>query len=300
MNTHLPKGTPFMPEELSLNSVDLASAWANLQAAGCSGYLRFDTAPQRRAYLFLQNGKPLRAFELRAGEARLNTPERLIELAGDGARTCSYLLSPRLAETLALGFAFHELHPGRKISQKELKGVLDELESGKQSGFVRFSVPGGEDVTVAFQSGEPVNESFVSSYGEVVCGREAITALFDGVHAQGAALHIYAESAAELASRVQQGEENLARTRFVTPKGASGFFASKDTAKVEGEFLRDWGLQPKGTVTLQVEDADGKLLGTVKAQGTPGKGEQMEVPAKILASWGVSESDRLAVFPARA
>jgi hypothetical protein len=292
----LPKGNRVMPEGLKLSSADLTNAAIHLSADKFSGYLQFELPEGKEGVIFFSQGSQVRALERQGTSVRLARPERLINKVGPGGGASrSYLLSPPLASALAFSFGFEPMHDGA-VPKREFKPILDQLEQDGSCGFVRFSLPDRQAVLV-LDSGELINDTFVDNYGEVVCGREQITALLDSVHAEGARIGIYAAKRSELDRRARKLHADLERTVQLTPKPISGLFASKDTLKLDFEFVRTWGLPPKATFQLVVEDLEGRRLGVHKCQGAAGKSQQLDVPAKILASWGVGEGQQVAAYP---
>lgn len=292
----LPKGNRVMPEGLKLNAADLTSAAINLSADKFSGYLQFQLPGGKEGTVFFCQGTQVRAVERLGAEVRLVRPERLLNKVGaSGTPTRSYLLSPALATTLALSFGYQSLQD-RVVARREFKPILDQLEAEQQCGFIRFVQPDRKAVLV-LDGGEMINDTFVDSYGEVVCGRDQITALLDAVHAEGASVSIYAAKRADLERQARKLHADLERTIQLTPKPFSGIFASKDTMKLDFDFVRTWGLPAKTTFHLVVEDLEGRQLGIIKCQGASGKSQQLDVPAKILQSWGLPEGQQVAAYP---
>lgn len=293
----LPKGNRVMPENLALSAGDLSNAVQNLIQDSFTGYLRFELPASRQAWMFFANGKVLRSFEHGNGATRAYKPERLIgKVAGGSARAASYLLSPRLATPLALSFGFQPLHTDKTVGKKEFKPLLDEFEGAKRSGFIRFRLANRE-AAVVLDAGEIVSDSFIDNYGDIVCGREAITALLDQVHSEGATVSVFGETRADLDRQAHKLDADLERMIQLTPKSVSGLFAAKDVLKLDFDFLRNWGLPPKTIFFLVVEDLDGRELGIIKTQGAAGKSQILEVPAKILQGWNLAEGQPVQVYP---
>ena len=286
-----------MPEELPLTVADLGNTVQNLSADQFTGYLRFELPSSRQGRIFFANGKVLRSFEYWQGGVRLYKPERLIgKVAGASARAATYLLSPRLVSALALSFGFEPVHPEKVVAKKEFKPLLDEFEQAKRSGFIRFRTQNTE-ATLVLDDGEIIHDAYVDRYGDIVCGREAITALLDDVHANGATVAMFGQSRSDLDRQARKLDADLERMVQLIPKPVSGLFAAKDVLKLDFEFLRNWGLPPKTTFFLVVEDLDGKELAVMKTQGAAGKSQLLEVPAKILQTWNLAEGQAVQVYP---
>jgi hypothetical protein len=289
-----------MPEGVLLTGSDLRTMVDNLCADGFSGYVKFELAPGKQAYVFVSNGDQVRAFEVTGPkvDVKVNKPDRLINMAGSGSRVAasSFILSSRLANILGHSFAFKPLYRDYQVRKKELKKVLDNLEHDSQSGFLQFDLPEGRAVVV-LDRGEPVHDQFISQYGEVLCGKEVITNLFGYVHSQGATVHVFAEKAPELEARSRQINEDLEKMLQLTVKPVGGMFASKDTLKLDLEWARGWGYNGKNIFPIAIEDAEGRSLGTFKAQGASKKNLLLEIPQKMATELGLQDGQEVTVYP---
>jgi hypothetical protein len=258
-------------------------------------------AAAKQAYVFVANGDQVRAFEVNEarGDFKVAKPDRLINMAGNSGKVkaCSYILSSRLAAILGQCFAFKPLYRDYQVRKKELKKVLDNMTHDSHSGFLQFEVNNNRAVVV-LERGEPIHDQFISQYGEVLCGREVITNLFDYVYSQGALVHVFAEKHNELEARNRRVDEDLDRQISLTVKSAGGglFGGGKDVIKLDLEYAKSWGFN-KTPFQLAVEDADGRVLGNFKAQGAAKKSVTIEIPAKLLSEMGLSDGQEVTVYP---
>jgi len=285
-----------MPEGLLLTSSDLANVVANLKAENFNGYLTWQLAPQQSAYVFFCNGEILSSFRYSGQEDfKVWKADKLVERAGSqGTPAHSYVLSPRMAKILSYSFGFRPIYQQHTLPPKSLKKVVDEVESEKLTGIAAFESQGQTSV-VAWERGEILNETFVTGYGQFLCGRDQVTQCFNRANAEGATLSVFAEKTEIVEKQMRRFQRDLDRLTPLTPKSVSGFFASKDTLKLDADIVKKWGVS--GAFQLLVEDEDGRLLGAFKAQGANGKDNQIEVPLKILQSWGIESSSQVEVYP---
>lgn len=277
----LPKGTAFMPEGLQLSPSDLELMLHNLMEDRFSGYLRLELPGPNQGFVFLARGQLLRAFEWSPDLVKLFTPERLFAKAGQGAATSSYVLNAEMAETLAASFA---LESAPAANWKET------LQTGRRTGFVEFEQP--FPGAILYHKGEPVQESLSARYGDIVCGREALSKLLN----EGRPTQVLAGDPAQLEEKFRKAHKDLDAARPAKLKSVSGFFATKDALKVEAELANGWGVGSRG-FTLIVEAADGEWLGTFKAVTGCKKPGVVEIPLKVLQEWGASEDQDVMVYP---
>lgn len=290
-----------MPEGVLLTGSDLRTMVDNLCADGFSGYVKFELSQGKHAYVFVANGDQVRAFEMveSRGDVKVAKPERLMNMAGSGGgkvSAWSYILSSRLASVLGQSFAFKPLYRDYQVKRKELKKVLDNMTHDNHSGFLQFDLADGRAVVV-LDKGEPVHDQFISQYGEVLCGRDVITNLFDYVYAQGAVVHVFAEKQNELEARNRRANDDLDKMIQLSVKPVGGMFASKDTVNIDLEYARGWGYNGKNVFQVAVEDVDGRLLGVYKAKGVSKKNLTIEIPQKIVTDLGLIESQEVTVYP---
>ena len=277
----LPKGTAFMPEGLVVSATDLQNMLENLQQDHFSGYLRVDFSAAKKGFIFLSRGQLLRAFEWTPESTKLYTPERLLAKAGDGAATCSYVLTSEMAETLATSFGLESI---------PANNWRETIQQGRQTGFVEFTQPFAG--AILYKKGEPVQESLTGSYGEVICGRDGLSQLLK----EGKPNLVFAGDPTELEEKLRKAHKDLDSMREVKLKSVSGFFATKDALKVEAELVSAWGVNPKG-FSMVVETLDGKRLGSFKTITGCKKPGVVEIPVKVLQEWGASEDQDVMVYP---
>lgn len=288
----LPQGNPLMPPGVVLAPADLKTIRGNFQSQSFSGYLTWGTRPGRRAYAFWANGEYLRSFEDRNQELRVLPWEELILQSSDSA--ASYYLPAAMARVLSTTFAMER--DKRSLKPGEARALVSSLEKDKSHALARLRYA-GQDLAVIWEAGQAVQVRLTARVGQVVSSRAALQQLWDELESQGGELDCYFGPSANLEARVARLEREQQQRTAVVPKGVSGFFASKDTAKFDADILKAWNLGQKTSPTLIVEDLEGRQLGTVKSATAAGKGEVLEVPAKILASWELGGSDKVVIRP---
>jgi len=278
---NLPKGAPFMPEGLMLSASDLQTTLDNLMQDHFCGYLLVSLPQGGKGFVFLSKGEMLRAFEWSSSGAKLFTPERLFAKAGDGAATSSYVLTAEMAETLALSFGLESASPN---------GWREAVQQGRQTGFVEFTQP--FPGSILYHKGEPIHESMIARYGDVVCGREGLAKLLK----EGKPSKVFVADYSQLEEKTRKAHKDLNHTRSVKLKSVSGFFATKDALKVEPELIAAWGASPKG-FNMIVETSEGTRIGCLKTVAGPKKPGVLEIPLKIMQEWGAIEDQEVLVYP---
>lgn len=284
-----------MEEGVHLSPSDLRKISRNLKEEKFSGYLHWQLEGSQ-AFVFFQQGEPLPSFRLsQEGNFQVWTLEKLIEFSGGSSRAASsWVLPAQISKVLAHSFGFQPLYQQHRLEPKRLKDVVGEIESQKLSGFATFQ-NGQARTTMIWDRGELYHESFVERYGEILCNRDLITECFNQVNSEGATLDVFAEKFEILEKQARRHHKDLSRRTALAPKAASGFFASKDTLKIDSDIAKQWGLS--GTFQLLVEDVQGRSFGAFKTQTASGKGQQLEVPKKILETWSLGASDQVEVYP---
>ena len=272
----------FMPERLPLSAADLSEMLPSLRGDSFSGYIQLELPNSQTGYLFLSGGRELRCFVRDAtGEATFYTSERLFAKAGEESLpVSSYVLSAEMASVLAYSFAF-ETRPG-----PDWKAAIQQ---DKQSGFVWF----GEQA-VLFSRGEALSETLAQRYGEVICGREAVNKLLT----ENQPTHYCGQLQPVLEQRARQLSRDLERMREVKLKSVSGFFASKDSLKIETVLAEDWDLGGKNHFVTVVEDLNRRRIGTLKTYHGCKKHQTIEIPLKVMQEWGLSEDQVVIIYPA--
>lgn len=266
-----------MPEGLKLTAHDLTDMLSTMHGHNFTGYVRMEFSDSQQGYVFVSRGEPVRAFLCKAQEEpRLYTPERIFAKAGDQGVPCaSYVLSPQMVGVLAYAFGFEQAHDWKLAFQQE-----------KQTGLAWFG-----DRAVLFGKGEPLQESLAQQYGQIACGRESLHKLLG----QDTANQVLCQPQAGLEQRARRLHQDLERMREVRLKSVSGFFATKDSLKVDSELAQEWG--QKGSFMLVVENLEGRRMGMLKASSSSKKGQIMEIPLKIMQEWGLAEDQAVMVYP---
>lgn len=291
MNSLLPLGNPLTPADLVLSPADLKTLRGNFQSQNFSGYLTWGTRPGRRAYAFWANGEFLRCFEDRQGELWVQRWEDLILTCSEQA--ASYYLPAAMVRVLSAAFAMDR--ESKRLAAGQARELVASLESDKAHAVARFRC-NGKQRAVIWENGVALQVRLATQVGEVVCAKAALTKLWEALEG-GGEVECFRGQRADLDSKVERLEREMAQRTPVVPKPVSGFFASKDTAKFDADILKGWNLGGKGVPSLVVEDLEGRPIATIKATTAAGKGESLEVPAKILATWNLGASDKVLIRP---
>ena len=289
-----------MIENTALYYQDVDTMIQNLMADAFTGFVKVDLEDSD-GFLFYVEGQAIRGIQqTRQGECKVHRPERLLGVvqALSQVPTSSYILSPRLCNVLANSFTFKPLYKDYTVKRKELKKVLTNLEHDEFSGILQFDTQEGR-VSVLLEHGEPVHDQFAHHYGQILCGRDAITGLFEWVHANGSTIQVYAEKANEIENKRRRIDEDLAKLKQVIVKAASGLFGvAKEAIRVDEEAAREWGLDLKSNFLVVIETMDGRRHEGIKAQSSKRKGETIEVGAIVMKQCGLQDGQSVLVFPA--
>ena len=289
-----------MIEDVPLMSDDVDVMVNNLMADSFTGYVRL-ALDHAESYVFYNQGNPIRSVEQgRGGESpKVMRSDKVFQNVRNQGQvpTSSYVLSPRLVQVISSFFAFKPLYRDYQVKRKELKKVLTNLEHDEFSGILQFDTQDGR-VSILLDRGEPVHDQFARNYGQIICGREDITGLFEHVHANGSTIQVYAEKANEIENKKRKVDEDLERMKDLVVKPATGFMAAKDALKLDEDFVREWGFDPKSGFLVNIETSTGQRFENVKAQAARKKGTHCEVGQNLLKQFGLRENDIIFVSPA--
>ena len=289
-----------MIEDVPLFAEDVDIMIQNLMADAFTGYIKVNL-DDSEGFLFYVEGQAIRALQqMKQGETKVHRPERIqgmVQRLGQ-VPTSSFILSPRLCSVLSTSFTFKPLYKDYQVKRKELKKVLTNLEHDEFSGVLQFDTQDGR-VSVILERGEPIHDQFAHHYGQILCGREAITGLFEYVHANGSTIQVYAEKANEIESKRRRTDEELNKLKQVFVKSPGGLFGvAKDAVRVDEEYVREWGLDLKANFFVILETMDGRRYEGIKAQSAKKKGETLEVGATVMKNCGLQDGQEILVFPA--
>jgi hypothetical protein len=294
----LPKGNALMTEDVTMSADDVQTMVDNLQTDAFTGYVRLNMG-DCSGYAFYTQGSPTRAFEqMTNGDTRVRSFQRLFGGARNQAqvRVSSYILSSKLVSILASAFAYKSLYKDYQVKRKELKKVLTNLEHDEFSGVLQCETPDGR-VSVLLDKGEPVHDQFAHHYGQILCGREAITNLFEYVHSNGSTIQVYAEKAKEIENQKKKIDAQIERLQPLVVKQTSGVFANKETATIDEEIVvKEWGIDPKATFWVLLERADGHSE-QVKARSGRKKGNSIEIHQALIKTLQLRDGEEVQAGP---
>ena len=95
-------------------------------------------------------------------------------------------------------------------------------------------------------------------------------------------VRLAAEKAGDIETKVKKSNDELEQMRTLRVKPGSGLFAvAKDQVRIDDEIAREWAIENKSAFNVTVELPDGKRF-EVKCSAKKGKGDQLEVGAKVL------------------
>lgn len=290
-----------MIEDVPLTSQDVDQMLQNLMTDGFTGYVR-NALGNTEGFFFIKEGELCRAVQRgKTGDCKVLQQGRLLTTLQDfdsnKIPTSSYVLSPRICEVLSTFFAFKHYYKDYQVKKKELKKILTSMETDQFSGIVQFETKDGP-VCVVLDKGEPVNDQYAKAYGQILCGRDAITNLFEYVHANGSRMQVYAEKSGDIDTKVRKSNDELEQMRTLRVKPGSGLFAvAKDQIRLDDEIAREWGIENRNAFNVIVELSDGKRF-ECKCSAKKGKGDQLEVGAKVIKDKELFEGQEVFVFPA--
>ena len=284
-----------MCEGLKLTSTDLQHAQHELCTEHASAYMRWDLSAGRQGYLFIQGGKVIRGFESDSkGQCRLYQSEDLWQRISGSVSASTYLVPGRWLSLLSVSCVLPSLHSEQRVAPKEGKSLLAQWEKDKLNGFAILQ-QGEQRAALAWDEGEMLSHHFVAGYGEFLSGREAISEFVERFELEGGTLWGWGGRASDYEPYLKTLHTQLDQRAHLNPKSVSGFFASKDTLKVDTEISHKWSRS--GTFQVQVEDSEGRPLGQAKCTAGSGKGQAVEVPLKMLQAWGTAEGQELCLYP---
>jgi hypothetical protein len=286
-----------MIEDVPLTSQDVDTMLQNLMADGFTGYVR-NVVGNSEGFFFFVEGELRRAvLRTKQGESKVMQQGRLLAALQeyDQVPTSSFVVSNRICDILSRFFTFKHYYKDYQVKRKELKKVLTNLEQDQFSGVLQFETQDGP-VCVVLDRGEPINDQFAKNYGQILCGREAITNLFEHVHSNGSTMQVYAEKNAEIETKVKKIDEELSNMRTLKVKPSTGMLGiNKDQVRVDEDLARDWQIDPKSTFMVMIELDNGKRYER-KCTTKRGRGDLIDV-GKNLCEF-MKDGQEVLVFPA--
>jgi hypothetical protein len=291
----LPKGNPLI-EKVTLPFTDINTMLNNLEQEKFTGYVKLELAKSTGVFFYL-DGNMLRAVEIDDTNVKVNPPARIVNRTKNReVNTSTYVLSPRIIEVLALNFAFQPLYLDYEVRKKELKKVMNTLESNLYTGIIEFR---DKDSTrfVLLDRGELVTDFFASEYGEIIAGTESVSKYLDMISKEGAVINIYAERHEEIINRRKAIEEEMDKIKQLIIKEEKGWslLKSGDIFWIDEYIFEEWGLDAK-SINLELETPDG-MIHVVKVQPNKKMGGYISTIGANIKKMGLNEDDLVSVKP---
>ena len=293
----LPRGCPLI-DALVLNVTDVELMLENLREDEFTGIVQLKLGSVY-GFFVMREGATLRALESTSrGELLARLPARLYSLLHQRSTSevSTFVLASSMVSVLSAAFGFGTPLADKRVERKQLARVLDDLKRDNQTGFMRVTGPDGV-VFLIVSDGAIVTERFAENYGDIACGPDQVHAILDHVHENGSRVLVRAESAAILDSKTDDVEEDLGRIRQLQLKKASALFRSSEEVKLSEEIFREWGLDPKKPLEVELETADGRMFTYRCKSGSSRLGVRVEVHSNMLKEMSASEADLVNVRP---
>lgn len=292
----VPKGNPLI-EDVALSFTDLNIMLSNLEHDQFTGYVKLDLQDSE-GLIFYNLGSMTRALEVNpaSGSAEVHLLPRLLNrIKGRELETSTYVLSTQIVGVLSGIFAFQPLYLDYEVKRRELKKVLNNLESGEYSGIIRMASREGTQYLL-MDRGELVTDRFSREYGQILCGTDAVSSLLDYVHKNGATLNVYAEKASEIENRRRNKEDELEKIKQLIARQDAGIFRAGDVVKVDEYIVREWGIDPKAVFNVELETTEGDLY-EYRCQATRKMGGFAGLAPQMIKKMGIKEGDLITVRP---
>ncbi len=293
----IPKGYPFV-ENLVLPASDVEQMVDNLLGEQFVGCVQVKLGPSM-GYLMIADGSILRCLESNSrGNLFPRLQERIFRLMRSRPSTevSTYVLSETMTSLLGNSFAFNQYMPDSRIERKRLQSILTDLDIKQISGIVRLVGPEGL-THLLVEDGNILTERFAEGYGEIVCGATKVSSLLDHIHENGSRIMIRGDVGDNVRRKVQEAEDDLGRIRQLSLKKASALFRSAEEVKVSEEIFREWGLDPKAQIEVELETTDGRMHTYKCRTGSSRLGSQVEVLSKMLTDMNAEDKDYVNVRP---
>lgn len=292
----VPKGN-ILIEDVELSADSIEEMLRNLEQEQFTGYSKFDLG-ESSCYIFFSGGGMTRALEVNIGSGATSVhlvPRMVNRLRERDVKVSSYVTSPAIVSVLSGVFAFKPQFLDYKVNKRELKKVLDDLQSTKASGVIKISSREGTDFLLVGR-GELVTDRFCQRYGEILCGTEAVRERLESVSKNGATINVYAEKADEIENRYRQKEDELEKIKQLVAKQDGGFLRAGDVVKVDEYAVREWGMDAKATFNVELETSTGDLY-EYKCQAARKMGSYAGLAPAMLKHMGIREGELLSIRP---
>lgn len=293
----LPRGAPLV-DNMVLNVADVELMLENLREDEFTGIVQLKLGSVF-GFFVMREGTTLRALESTSrGELLARLPARLYALLAQRATSevSSFVLAPSMVSVLSAAFGYGTPIADKRVERKQISRVLDDLKRDNQTGFIRLTGPDGV-VFLLISDGTIITERFADKYGDITCSADQVSAILDHVYENGSRVLVRSESTAALDSKTDEVEEDLARIRQLQLKKASALFRSSEEVKLSEEIFREWGLDPKKPLEVELETSDGRMFTYRCKSGSSRLGVRVEVHSNMLKEMNASEADLVNVRP---
>lgn len=295
----LPKGNPLI-EKITLPFSDINIMVQNLESQGFTGYALLEIF-KTEGVMFFTHGENIRAIEIDESESKESKikvlkPARLInKVKNKEIPVSTYVLSAQIVSVLSNLFSFEPLYKEYEVKKKEFKKVLSALEADNITGILEVITKAANHVLL-IDHGKIVTDSFANEYGQILCGLDAVNDFLDVIFREGARINVFAEKADEIEFKKRTVQEDLEKERQLIAKTMGGLIKSADTVKVEEHLVKEWGLKPSSTFTVEAESPDGKIY-TLKCSGGRNIGVNLSIGAALMRKMNIKDGDLINVRP---
>jgi hypothetical protein len=291
----LPKGNPLI-EKINLPFTDINTMIQNLESQGYTGYVLLEIF-KVEGVIFFSHGEVIRAIEVEEGKTKVLKSARLLnKVKSKEVPVSSYVLSPQIVSVLSTLFTFEPLYKDYEVKKKEFKKVLSALEADNITGILEVGTKEANHVLL-IDHGKIVTDSFANEYGQILCGLDAVNSFLDIIFREGARINVFAEKADEIEFKKRTIQEELEKERQLIAKTMGGaIFKSADTVKIEEYLVKEWGLKPAASFSVEAETADGKIY-TLKCSGAKHLGNYMSIGGALMKKMNIKDGDMLNVRP---
>ena len=292
----IPKGNIIIEDE-AFPFVEIEPMLGNLQADGFTGYVLISSA-EAQAFIFVNAGQTDKAFSIdnASGSVSVYDVERLLRrLSSQELRVSSYVLSARMVSVLNGFFAFQQQYVEYEVKRREMKKVLEGLESSHSSGVIKVATREGAYYLLV-AGGELLTDRFSRWYGEVICGVDEVKLKLEEIEARGATITVYAEKDEEIENRRRQKDDELEKIKDFMVKIEGGFLRSGDVVHVDDYAVREWGIDSKTAFNVEVETPTGEVR-EFKCQGSKKMGSYIGMTKAMVNDLGLAENEVVTVRP---
>lgn len=289
----IPKGNLFL-KETELVFDDITIMLENLKANGFSGYVKFDLE-QAISYLFYREGIVSCAVEKSSNKYKMLHESMLdYKLRNTESRVSSYILSSEMVDILSSVYTYNEVYINYQVRKKEFKKVLEMLEQNRYTGVMEVQQV-VEPVYLLLNKGIVVTDHFLEEYGDILCGTDTVSNIFETVSTSGGTINTYAEKADEIEQKKRFNKEELEKIKKLVVGVESGLLKGGNVAKIDEVILKEW--QRYGEVVqVEIQTISG-IIEYVKVGMAKNKGMRILLPPGMLKKFKINRDEMVLVKP---